>query len=235
MTPEMTTSQTERTIGTSRYLIERLSGPGSCLLSREQFPQAPGDRSFFFETGDAGCRLHLAGNTLPEGQSASDAEGFGWMGEAELKLSAKFPRPVYLSVILQDVAQIAAEAGISAERPLAIRFRAECSQLEYEALPGGGYGEAEAVSLSEVIGFLFFKPEHIPRDDDSVRALCRLLSNYPAGGGIYALSLVPLQQIEPASPENALALIQPETLVAATEIELYAPHRSCDAGDFLVL
>ena len=220
-------------IGVHRYETERLADSGSCLLNPAQFSDRRISPVFLFLKDDAGCRLFSSDGQRSGLSDTAGLEGFGWMGDAALRLRAAFPKPVYFSVVLQDAAQLAAEAGITPERPLGFRMKAECTQLEYERYPAGGYGEAAELTLA-ASGFLFFRPEHLPRDDESVRALCRLLEQYPAGGGICALTLAPLHAIEPAAPENTAAFIQPETLIRRVEMELFAPHRSCDAADFLI-
>ncbi|AXJ00762.1 hypothetical protein CYPRO_1506 [Cyclonatronum proteinivorum] len=221
-------------IGVNVYETEHDPHAGSCLLSLPHHAERLSDAAFFFVTGEAGCRLLSKSDPAGEGATRSAAEGFGWMGKPALRIAATFPKPVYLSVLLQDLAQLAAEAGLDPERPLGIRLKAECAQLEYEESPGGGYHEQEEVSLDEAAGFLFLKPEHIPRDDDNIRALSRYLATQPAGGGVYALLLSTLRGLSSDRLTGDTAIIQPETLLRRADISLFAPHRSCDAADFLL-
>lgn len=221
-------------IGRNQYQTERLSTAGCCLLSPEQIRAYRPAPEFLWVRDETGFRLLPGNEQMVSDQFPPESEGFGWIGQPEIRISALFSKPVYLSVILQDVAQLAAEAGITPERPLGIRMQAECTMLEYERSPGGTFHEREDVVLTRAGGFLFVMPEHIPRDDDGVRALCKLLQKYPAGGGVCALLMSPLPETTADEPAEFTALIQPESLISRAEMELFAPHRSCDAADFLI-
>ncbi|MFW6347149.1 MAG: hypothetical protein ACOC2C_00890 [Cyclonatronaceae bacterium] len=153
----------------------------------------------------------------------------GVCGKASLHILKKSEQAIHLSGLLQDVIELCEKSGFPVERPLGISLHAENVALEYGHQHSNGrpqqYDEAEAAQLDS-FGFLFRKPEHIPRDDAHIRAVCEHISRFPAGGGVYAWLYGKSNNPEiNGQPE-------PETLLhGPTEIRIYVPVRRADAAD----
>lgn len=155
----------------------------------------------------------------------------GICGDPVLHIRYEDSSAAYLSGLLQDSIELCEGIGLPVERPLGVSIRAENLALEYGTHHQNGrprlYDEAEAETL-DVFGFMFRKPEHIPRDDAHIRAICEHTSHFPAGGGIYAWlfgqSGTPELQIQP----------EPETLIqGAAELRIFQTGRYADAADMV--
>jgi hypothetical protein len=155
----------------------------------------------------------------------------GICGEPVLQLACEDKRPVYLSGLLQDAIELCERVGLPVEQALGVRIKAREAILEYGMHFKNGrpqkYDETGAQTLN-AFGFMFRKPEHIPRNDAHIRAICEHMCHFPAGGGIYAWlfgqSTSPFLQMQP----------EPETLFQGpAELQIFLPRRYADAADML--
>lgn len=153
----------------------------------------------------------------------------GVCGRAALSISKTDGKPAYLSGLLQDVIELCELMKIDAERPLGISLQAAAVDLEYGIHHKNGVPatyEDAAVERFSGFGFLFRKPEHIPREDRHIRAVCEHISRFPAGGGSYAWLFGRAE-----SPE-IYAQPEPETLIhGSAELSVFVPVRHADAAD----
>lgn len=186
----------------------------------------------WFSASEAGAGQRFfseAFDKAPGGQNPLLHAGIS--GAPVLRITKKEARPIYLSGLLQDSIELCEGIGLPVERPLGVSIKTGKAALEYGTHHKNGrpesYDEAEIKTL-HAFGFMFRKPEHIPRDDAHIRAVCEHISRFPAGGGIYAWLFgqitSPNLQIQP----------EPETLIEDTaELRIFLPRRYADAADTL--
>lgn len=189
-------------------------------------------RIWFSENGAGAGQYGMKGDfDIAPGKDEKMLLHAGVSGEPVLQILCEDKRPVYLSGLLQDSIELCERIGLPVEQALGVRIKAEKTTVEYATHHKNGrpqnYDEAEAETLS-AFGFMFRKPEHIPRNDAHIRSICEHMSHFPAGGGIYAWlfgqSTSPFLQMQP----------EPETLFEGpAELQIFLPRRYADAADMI--
>ncbi|MCH8566839.1 MAG: hypothetical protein LAT67_01190 [Balneolales bacterium] len=159
--------------------------------------------------------------------------GSGVSGEPVLQISGKSDRSkkMFLSAILQDILQIATikTSDFRDDLPLGLELKLSNADIEgISSLQSQSAGSnPDFYTESAVIyGFIYRKPEHIPRDDEHIRALCGKLNKKEYGGGLFGW----LVSTQP-NPEFPLLLPEPESLAESFSAKLYLSRRTADAAD----
>lgn len=235
-----------RSVENSTYrLIHRPAAPAAAFwLPAEAGPGGSLWKDLRADSGRTAGRIWFSASGAGAGQQGvtadfdfapadEEAAGLhaGICGEPVLHIRYEDSSPAYLSGLLQDSIELCEGIELPVERPLGVSIRAEKVALEYGTHHQNGlprrYDEAEVESLS-AFGFMFRKPEHIPRNDAHIRGICEHTGQFPAGGGIYAWlfgqSGNPELQIQP----------EPETLIhGAAELRIFQADRYADAADMV--
>lgn len=143
----------------------------------------------------------------------------GFTGDHCLEIRLEPTKPVFLSSLLQDVMEICNSNGLDIAMPLG--FEAVFTGAEAEAsiaLIDGKRLEMRAFEASEILamGFGMIKPEHVPRENRTARALGETLLRFPYGGGVCFAGWGMCKD-----DHNKSGFLEPETMVMGAWIKVY--------------
>jgi len=161
--------------------------------------------------------LNEDGETIVTSEELANLESFGFTGEPAIEVQLHSDEALYWSVLLQHLSDILKSLGLNAELPIALI--ADIKQVNVEGSMVHQSGKrlfSDDFSCNQLysIGFLFEEPEHINRENRSLRMLSESLKKFPTGGGLKSINWG-------LTDDEKLRFIEPETTFLSAKIDIY--------------
>jgi hypothetical protein len=162
--------------------------------------------------------VNRLGNSVIESEKITNLTSFGFTGDEAFQVQITTKDELYWSVFLQHLMEILKDYGIDAELPVAFIAELEQVQLEGSVITPDGkrlYSDDFFTDRLSVTGFFFEEPDHINRENRSLRMLSECLKKFPAGGTVKSIAWG-------KTNDNQLRFIEPESTfkVAKTQVFL---------------
>lgn len=161
--------------------------------------------------------LNKNGESTALTTNLSNFESFGFTGEPAIKIELVSDHELYWSVLLQHLSEIIKSIGLNGELPIALIGDIKGVNLEGSMVNQTGKRLfSDDFNCNELlsIGFLFEEPEHINRDNRSLRILSESLKKFPAGGGLKSINWG-------LTADGKLRFIEPETTFSSAKLDVY--------------